>query len=109
MPKSMGVYPYQPPNPMPFKETRANKKLRQQLRQQHAENNTPCYLCGQPIDYTAPPHTPNACDLDHIHPTSTHPHLENDPNNIKPTHTNCNRARHNQPPRPTLGQPSQTW
>lgn len=94
---------------MPFTETRANKKLRKELKQTYANQNAPCYLCGQPINYAAPAHHPDSCELDHLMPTSTHPHLEADRANIRPTHSSCNRARQNGAPAPTLGSLSRTW
>jgi 5-methylcytosine-specific restriction endonuclease McrA len=59
------------------------------------QNNTPCWLCGKPIDYAAPPQTPNAFELDHAQPLSTHPELAYEPTNFRASHSLCNRKRGN--------------
>lgn len=69
----------------------------------------PCWLCGQPIDYSAPPGHPNAFEYDHAQPWSTHPELREDPANGRSSHGRCNRSRGNQPPNPGLGQTSRAW
>lgn len=60
----------------------------------------PCCRCGQPIDYTLPYRNavtgdvdPRSKSVDHYpHPLSTHPHLAEDPANLKPAHLGCNIA-----------------
>lgn len=94
---------------MPFETTRHANKFRQQLRAEYKEANTPCYLCGQPIDYTAPANHPNSLEIDHIIPTSKAPHLMYEANNLRPAHMSCNRAKSNNNPQPTLGTPSEQW
>jgi len=69
----------------------------------------PCYICGQPINYTLPHDHPMAFTIEHIHPRSTHPHLENDPSNCVPSHAKCNKARGNGAQRPGLGNLSREW
>ena len=56
----------------------------------------PCHLCGQPIAYDAPPNDPESFEADHYYPVSTHPHLANDPANLRASHSRCNRSRGNQ-------------
>jgi 5-methylcytosine-specific restriction endonuclease McrA len=56
-----------------------------------------CWLCGQVIDYTAPPQTTWAFEIDHALPRATHPELAWDPTNLRPSHVACNRRRGSQP------------
>lgn len=72
-----------------------------------------CWLCGQAIDYEAP-HDDYANDdrfeLDHYYPVSTHPELQEDPANFRPSHAGCNRARGNSTVTSTLaGTLSRDW
>jgi len=56
--------------------------------------NAPCWLCMQPIDYTAEPRTPASFSADHVTPTS----LGGDPtrsSNLRPAHYGCNSSRGN--------------
>ena len=80
----------------------------------HAEceaTNEPCWLCGQPIDYTAPPEHPDAFEYDHYHPVSTHPQLTEDPANARAAHSSCNRSRGDTDPADILsiGAQSRIW
>ncbi|MCF8605141.1 HNH endonuclease [Gordonia sp. HY442] len=67
-----------------------------EFKRQCRATNAPCWRCGQPIDYDAKPQTPNAFEPDHYYPVSTHPHLANDPANLRPSHCRCNRSRGNE-------------
>lgn len=58
----------------------------------------PCWICRQPIDYEAPANHPESFEPDHYYPLSTHPQLANDPGNLRPSHSKCNRSRGNQAP-----------
>lgn len=55
--------------------------------------NKPCHICRQPIDYDAPPQTPDAFEVDHIIPVSVSPGLELVPSNAAASHCRCNRQR----------------
>ena len=63
------------------------------FRSRCAKASAPCWLCGQPIDYSAPPQTPAAFEADHYHPVATHPHLAYMTSNLRPAHSSCNRSR----------------
>lgn len=69
----------------------------------------PCFICGQPIDYTLPHDDPDAFTVEHIHPRSSHPHLVNDPGNCVPAHARCNKARGDKAYAPSLGSLSSDW
>jgi 5-methylcytosine-specific restriction endonuclease McrA len=69
----------------------------------------PCWLCGQPIDYELPHTHPMHYQYDHAFPRSTHPELEFDPSNGRPSHARCNKSRGNGPPNPGVGETSEPW
>ncbi|WP_082043158.1 HNH endonuclease [Rhodococcus sp. MEB064] len=79
--------------------------ISEELRQQRR----PCWICGQPIDYTLPHNDTEAFTVEHIHPRSTHPHLENDPANCVAAHASCNKRRGNRNYKPGLGVRSREW
>ncbi len=54
----------------------------------------PCSLCGQPIDYDAPPRTRWSFSLDHINPI-TRGGAVLDPTNAAPAHYGCNSRKGN--------------
>ncbi len=103
-----------PPTPMATNRStrRWREKIRPQTRAQHAKDNTPCWICGQPIDYTiTATDDDNAWEPDHIYPVSTHPELYDDPNNLRASHRGCNRQRGNKKHTEihTLGTPKRNW
>lgn len=87
------------------KTTRRYKRIVKDLRSRKYD----CWLCGQPIDYNAKPQTPDAFEPDHVHPKKTHPHLAEDPGNIRASHSRCNRSRGARDPKPGLGDRSRNW
>lgn len=95
------------------KTTRRFVELRAEYRAECAEANAPCWICSQHhIDYEAPFDdwtNDDRFQLDHFYPVSTHPDLQEDPANFRPSAAGCNRDRGNGPPRPGLGILSQDW
>ncbi|UGS26341.1 HNH endonuclease [Microbacterium resistens] len=89
--------------------TRAWRELRAEVAAEYRAKNLPCWMDGQPIDYDAPAGDPEALDVDHAKPRSTHPHLALDRNNLRPAHVRCNRSRGNRAPRPQLGTVTEDW
>ncbi|SDF99030.1 HNH endonuclease [Cellulosimicrobium cellulans] len=81
---------------------RSSKAMKALKRGQRAKR-LPCWLCGQPIDYDAPPDDPNSFSYDHAKPWDTHPALRLDPGNGRSAHLRCNKARGKRDPRPGLG------
>lgn len=57
----------------------------------------PCHLCHQPINYSAPPLTKDAFEVDHILPVKQRPDLEYVASNLAPSHSSCNRSRQAKP------------
>lgn len=75
---------------------RWREKIRPQFRDQGVRDNEPCWLCGQPIDYTnTDPHDDNTWEPDHFYPRSTHPQFAEDTANLRHSHRGCNRTRGN--------------
>ena len=70
------------------------KRIRKMTWDRDRKNNAPCHICGQPINYLLEPSSaPEAYEPDHIIPVAKNPELELDLNNIKASHTRCNRTR----------------
>lgn len=68
------------------------------------------------IDYDIPridPYTgklnPEAWELDHLYPQSTHPELAEDPGNFRHSHAQCNNERSNSAPSQPIRRPSRRW
>ncbi|MBW9093118.1 hypothetical protein JNB62_05435 [Microbacterium jejuense] len=92
--------------------TRRQHKQRIEFRAECEANDELCWICGLPIDYDAA-HDDYANDdrfqEDHYWPVSTHPHLQDDPDNKRASHAGCNRERGNGAPVVDLGIPSRQW
>ena len=70
----------------------------------------PCWICGQPIDYSLGISTTrDAWEADHYLDVDRHPELEYDLGNIRPSHMRCNRSRHTRAAVNELGSPSRDW
>lgn len=90
--------------------TTAGKKVRAMCWRRDREAKAPCWICGQPIDYTAAPSsTPDSWEPDHYLPRSRHPEYALDPSNIRPSHKKCNRSRSNNATLHGLGNRSRRW
>ena len=68
-----------------------------------------CWICKQPINYTLDYPDEESFSVDHFHPRSTHPHLAEEPTNLRSAHLRCNKARGDREVKPGLGDVSQTW
>jgi 5-methylcytosine-specific restriction endonuclease McrA len=87
-------------------------KLRDAFKAESRADNAVCWLCKLPIDYAAAWDDWDNDDrfqLDHLHPVSTHPELQEDPDGFRPSHAGCNNARSNKAPSAGLGVPSRQW
>lgn len=62
-------------------------------KRQHAHRNSPCILCGQPIDYAADIDDPMRFSVEHIIARAIRPDLTWDPSNMGPAHMRCNKGR----------------
>lgn len=89
---------------------REYQALRKIFRKRCADNDEPCWICGQPIAYDqADSSTDDSFELDHYYPVSTHPDLEMDPANFRPSNMSCNRSRGNSAPLPVVDNLSRNW
>lgn len=92
--------------------TRNMAKVKAAFKEQSAEQDARCWMCGMPIDYTAPWDdwkNDSRFELDHYYPASTHPEHYEDPANFRPSHAGCNRERSNGAPQAGLGTLSRLW
>lgn len=71
--------------------------------------NDPCWLCGQPINYKADYPAEDSFTVDHMYPVATHPHLAEDPGNLRPCHALCNWARGTKKPQMRQSEPTRDW
>ncbi|MFI2216551.1 HNH endonuclease [Rhodococcus sp. NPDC019627] len=90
-------------------ESRRYKALKREFRAACLESMAPCWMCGQEIHYAAADDEPDAFNLDHFYPWSTHPELREDPGNFRASHRACNIARGNGEAPLALGEPSEDW
>ncbi len=75
------------------RSTRRARTIRANVKAQAATAGASCVECGQPIDYGLEPNHPDAFTMAHELPVATHPHLAEEPANIKgPAHRRCNSA-----------------
>ena len=108
--QTMGATPHTPPHTHGRTTRRWREKIRPHCRQRDQHANAPCWICGQPIDYTIPDGQPEAWSPDHLIPLATNPKLAEDPANIRASHHNCNRSRRDKPANLTgLGNQSRNW
>lgn len=89
--------------------TRRWRELRRRLYKRDRAANSPCWICGQPIDYRAEAGSPDAWEPDHVMPVADHPELALDPGNIKPAHCSCNRSRGSGRAEASIGNPTRNW
>jgi 5-methylcytosine-specific restriction endonuclease McrA len=70
----------------------------------------PCFLCGQPIDYSLEWPDPGSFSADHLRPWAHNPELRYDPGNVVSAHLRCNQSKGDRTnKRPQLGLLSQVW
>lgn len=85
-------------------------KLTREFFDAGKREHIPCWICGQPIDYTIRAGTePMSHELDHYYPVSTHPHLQEDPANFRHAHRECNQRRGNRLQAADLGVSMPAW
>ena len=77
-----------------------NTTIRDRHRAAIRKGEPPCWICGQPIDYTLPHLDPGAFVVDHVIPLD-----KGGPDtlgNKRAAHRACNRAKSNKPHAPIL-------
>lgn len=92
------------------KSTRQFAKDKKRFREQCARDHAPCWICGQPIDYTVAPNaTDDSFNLDHLIPVARDPSVQFDPAGFRASHASCNRERGAADPYRPIGQLSRAW
>ncbi|QQM15151.1 HNH endonuclease [Gordonia phage TinaLin] len=91
------------------RSTRRWRVLKAEFRRKCKQRRAPCWLCGQPIDYTLVHPHPEAFEPDHYHPVAKRPELAEDPANLRPSHSSCNRSRGDREVVLGLGRQSRQW
>ena len=91
------------------RNTRRFRAQREEFKRKCKARNTPCWLCGKPIDFDLPHTHPDAFNLDHAIPKSERNDLAEDPTNFRASHKVCNERRGNSDPFIPIGQPSEVW
>lgn len=86
------------------------QKLRPILYKRDRLANSPCGICGQPIDYRLTD-GPDCWEPDHIKPVRRYPELAFVMSNLQPTHRSCNRSKSDNELKNDngLGSPSRRW
>lgn len=86
------------------------RKVRMRAWYRDSRAKAPCWLCGQPIDYTLKPSSSDqAWEPDHRLSRRAHPELALDLSNIFPSHRSCNRSRQDRAHTDVLGNVSGSW
>lgn len=70
------------------------RRMRKQFKKEGQEENAPCWVCHQPIDYEADYTNPCSHTCDHAKPISEYPELEYDYSNLRHAHNKCNVDRY---------------
>lgn len=92
--------------------TRQDHRDRDRFKAECKAENRPCWMDGMPIDYEAAWDDWGNGDRfqeDHFYPVSTHPELQHEYWNKRPSHADCNNERSNRAPVATLGTLSREW
>jgi hypothetical protein len=98
-------------HPPPTTHGRSTRRYKHLCRLQRARQ-LPCWLCGQPINYRLTWPHPDSYSTDHARPWITHPHLREDPTNLRSAHLHCNQSKGDGPPPQPLAldhQPTRQW
>lgn len=84
--------------------------LRARAFSRDQQRDARCWICGMPIDYSLPISScGEAYEADHYIPIASHPELEYDIANLRPSHRHCNRSRQDRASTSLLGVPSRDW
>lgn len=97
----------------PRVSTHADNIIRKRLLTQAKQQNKPCAICGQPINYTTKDFNhPDAPTVDHIRSWRDHPELRRDLGNLQIAHRSCNTSkgvRTQDQTIPKIGNTSRNW
>ena len=79
------------------------------LKENQRAKKLACWICRQPINYQAKAPDPDSFSVDHYHHRSTHPHLAEEPENLRSAHLGCNKSRGDRHSQPDLGDTAGVW
>lgn len=85
-----------------------NRYAYRQLRDKQRAKHLPCWICGLPIDYHAPPRTRWSFSLDHVVPRSLGGDALSEAN-ARSSHLSCNSGRGNGTRGTQAPPPSRRW
>lgn len=91
---------------------RRYRKLRLAFFADCRAEDSSCWICSLPIDYTAPlddRQNRSRWQLDHYYPVADFPERAHDPDNFRASHAGCNQERGKGAPVLALGQISRDW
>lgn len=92
--------------------SRNYKKVAAEFKLTCAEEDRPCWICGQKIDYDAlgtDHKNPSRFNLDHYYTWTKYPQFREDPANFRASHAGCNDRRGDKSPQQGLGVLSRHW
>lgn len=72
---------------------RGSTRLWREVAANQRAKHLPCYLCGQPIDYSLHWPNPSSFSADHLRPYAHNPDLRTDPGNVVSAHLLCNQKK----------------
>jgi len=79
------------------------------LKANQRAKRLPCWICQQAIDYRLHYPHEDSFSVDHFKHRSTHPHLAEDPANLRSAHLRCNKSRGDRDSQPDLGDIAGVW
>lgn len=92
------------------RDTQEWRILRRQCFERDRRLDAPCWICGEPIDYSLGQSTTReSYEADHYLDVKNHPELAHEPTNIRPSHVKCNRSRKTKSGIDELGNRSRVW
>jgi hypothetical protein len=95
---------------IPGRTTHSWRKLQAAFRSDCERVDAACWICRQPIDYSAKAGTPDSFEADHVIRPKLRPDLAEVYENLRPSHKACNGRRQTKPAELTgLGMTSRSW
>ena len=91
-------------------ETYEDTRIRKRILNAAKQNQSPCSICGQPINYKTHYNAADAPTVDHIRSWRDHPELRRDLGNLAVAHRACNTSKGVKPAAlPAFGNASRDW
>lgn len=90
-------------------------KVARMCKERDEKSQAKCWICGGTIDYNASNnpsnsrYSPDAYEPDHVLSVAEYPELELDMDNIKASHSSCNRSRRDKSLKKQVFKSSRDW